>query len=345
MPHMAMPGSSFFCFKDKVNYNLISGNDVCVVQRCCTPPQFEFLKIAVALNMKIIYDLDDDVFDIPESNPAFGTLMSLRDGFITCMRMVDVITVSTQHLARVVKKNVKDLTSIRTGKQIPVIVIENRIEPRLFTKAVPPKQPLTIGWAGSSSHIGDLPLIEKPLVDIATAYPGVEIEFRGCPPTVDSGLAKMKNFKHKYWMPVPEFGTRMPTWGWSIALAPITNHPFNSSKSCIKMIEAAWCGIPCLASWERPYEEFCSHDPELKYLLCAGESVFRRKLFELVVDKEFRDDLGRRMRAVVNRHYKLLPNTPHEGWLQALQAAMDGPHVSELAIEPYKVNVPDRKPN
>src|SRR6266403_2129133 len=81
MPHLNMPGSSFFCFAQRPNFNVIAGNDICVVQRCCTQAQFEFLKVVAGLGMKIVYDLDDNVWNIPEYNPAYQGLMHQREGF------------------------------------------------------------------------------------------------------------------------------------------------------------------------------------------------------------------------------------------------------------------------
>lgn len=313
MPHVAMPGSSFFHFgAQSPDFAKIAGHDICVVQRCCTIPQFELIKACKQLGMKVVYDLDDNVWEVPEYNPAHIPLQHYRDGFGACIRMVDVCSVSTQVLAKAVKRHVKQLT-------VPVVVCGNRIEESMFTAPAFPSSQLTVGWAGSSSHIGDLRLIDNAVLSCARERPDVMFEYRGCVVDEAAPVRALPNWRHRLWTPVAEYVARMPVWGWSVSLAPVTEHEFNNSKSCIKMVEAGYCGIPCLASWVDPYSEFCSHDDELRWLLCAGASSFSTKLRVLLNEPERREALGMRMRNVVAKHYSY--RQPHEGWAEVFRAA------------------------
>ncbi len=189
---------------------------------------------------------------------------------------------------------------------------------RLFAQPAKPN-PLLVGWAGSSSHIGDLNLVEEAVVTVGAERPDVAFQFRGCVLAEDSPILKVPGFQHVLWTPVAEYAARMPVWGWGVALAPVHDLMFNDAKSCIKMIEAGYCSIPCLASWVRPYEEFCSKDKELEWLLCRTPAEFTRKLRCLVNEYERRMELGRRMRMVVDQHYSF--NRPHEGWEKVLELA------------------------
>jgi len=316
MPHLSLPGSGYFWFSQAPDFGIIAGYDVCVVQRCYTGKQFKFLEVAAQLGMKIVYDLDDDVWDLPTYNPAHAYLTRYREGFVACMRMVDLVTVSTRTLAKIVRKNMKVPFNPRTGKEIPIVVAENRLYQPMFALPSIASDKVVIGWGGSSSHIGDMTIVESVLAKIGEDYPSLAIEFRGCEVSPESPLLKLKNYRFFYWQPVAEYCVRMPRWNWSIAIAPVTDHPFNASKSCIKMLEAAYCKIPCLASWVRPYEEFCSHDSELQWLLCAGQSSWDHKLRELINDKARREFLGERMHKVMLEHYTY--DQPHEGWAVAL---------------------------
>ena len=238
----------------------------------------------------------------------------MRQGFIDCIRFTDLVTTSTKTLKKRIRSNVKNMVNIATGKEIPIVVTENWMDERLY--ATPVKRPqFIIGWSGSSSHVGDLLMVSDALRSVAEERPDAFIEFRGCEP--DETLRSMRNFYHKPWTAVAEFSARMPVWGWSIALAPLTDHPFNDSKSCIKMVEAAYCRIPCLASWQKPYDDFTSHDPELRWLLCAGPSAWKPKLRELLNDDARREDLGQRMYNVMHEHYSFAQQ--HPGWTEAFQ--------------------------
>lgn len=318
MPHIAMPESGFFYFEQKPDWTKIAGYDRVVVQRCCTNAQYEFLRVCQALGMKIIYDLDDNVWEIPKYNPAYGAFNAYRLGFNACIRMVDVVTVSTRVLGQAVRKHVghRQMFNLVTGKPIPIVVAENRIEERLFVRPAQP-DPLLVGWAGSSSHIGDLDLVEDAIEQCAAEFPAMQFEFRGCVLAEDSRIRNVPGFRHKLWTPVAEYAARMPIWKWSVALAPVHDLPFNASKSAIKMVEAGYCGIPCLASHVQPYADFCAKDRELRWLLCVTAGQFTRKLRELLNEPERRAELGARMRAVVDAHYSY--NRPHEGWTEALE--------------------------
>jgi glycosyltransferase involved in cell wall biosynthesis len=316
VPHFSIDGSAFYCFNQKPDFNRIAGYDVAVVQRCCTQEQFNFVKLCKLLGIKVIYDTDDDLWDLPDYNPAAEMFKQLRSGFDACIRMADVITVSTRTLGKVVNRRVKDRVNLITKVEIPIVVVENKIDKRIFVDPVPSDK-LIVGWAGSSSHIGDLELVAPAVNSLSTSYPDVEFQFRGC--EIPKAIDRHSNVTHKFWSAVSEYGARMPLWGWRIALAPVTAHDFNNSKSPLKMIEAGYCKIPCLASYVDPYFEFCSHDKELMWLLCPGKINWFPKLRELINDEARRTDLGNRMRSVVDKYYSF--DVPHEGWQKAIATA------------------------
>jgi hypothetical protein len=313
-PHQNIPGSSFYCFANQPNFDMIAGCDIVVVQRCCSQAQYNFINTCRSLGSKIIYDLDDDVWDLPESNPAHVPLTQMREGFVACIQLTDLVTVSTKTLEKRIRANVKPLRNRFTGRDVPVVVAENWMDQRLY--ATPRKDNrFIIGWSGSSSHIGDLAMTYDALNAVSDERPDALVEFRGCDPSED--MKRIRNFYHKPWVPVAEFSARMPVWGWSIALAPVTDHPFNSAKSGIKMYESAYCKIPCLASWVKPYDDFTSHDPELRWLLCAGQGNWKPKLRELIHDEGRRNDLGQRAYNVLTKHYTF--NRVHPGWREAFE--------------------------
>ena len=170
MPHLHYTGSSFYIFAQKPDWDVIAGKDVVVVQRCCTQPQFDFLKTAGALGMRIVYDLDDNVWELPEYNPAARVLNMHREGFNACIRMVDVVSVSTRTLAKALRKHVKFMINMRTHKEIPIVVTENRIAECMFVDPVR-KPEVIIGWSGSSSHVGDFGVLEEALAKVAVDHP------------------------------------------------------------------------------------------------------------------------------------------------------------------------------
>lgn len=314
LPHLNLPGSSFFIFAGQPDWKQITGHDYVGVQRMCTEPQFEFMKVCRSVGQKVFMDLDDLVFHLPSFNPSQQIFHQHAEGFRRCLRAADVISVSTPFLADALKKEVQPLKNVFTQKEIPVIVVANKMDERILAPVQPRREELVVGWAGSNSHSGDLQIAMPALRALKAERPDVVIQIRGCEPPPEIG----DMVEWRQWMPVPEFSSRMPTWGWSLALAPLVQHNFNSAKSCIKAIESAYCGIPTLCSWVPPYEEFCSHDAELGWLLCSNPLAWKRKLRELVHDEGLRQELGQRCLRVAQEHYSW--NRPHTGWQQLLDA-------------------------
>jgi hypothetical protein len=253
------------------------------------------------------------VWHIPPHNPAHEMLTMHKQGFLACMSIVDAVTVSTKPLARIVQ-------SLTKKRKLPVFITENRICTKLFANPVM-KEQITVGWAGSNSHqgvpgqpgTGDLGVIESAIHFTAKHYAGVRFEFRGGQPAEE--IMQLPNVVHYGGVPIAEYASRMPLWGWHIALAPVTMDEFNRSKSSIKMVEAGYCGIPCLATRIEPYERFCSFDPDLRWLLCSKEADWINKLRELINEPERRAELGRKMRVVTQEHFSF--DKPHDGWLDA----------------------------
>jgi glycosyltransferase involved in cell wall biosynthesis len=306
--HLNLPGSAFYCFAGRPSFELITGHDIVIVQRMCLQTHMDFLKICKQLGLKIVMDLDDNVWELPEYNPAKKVFDSWGEGFKACLKMVDAISVSTPELEKAVRKHAGPLQSVYHGKDIPVFQISNKIDERVFAPVVQRKEKI-IGWSGSSSHIGDLVLIEDALLQIKEMHPDVAIEFRGCQPS-----EKLKDIvRHKTWSPVPEFCSRMPTWGWDIALAPLTDHNFNQSKTAIKVLESAYCHIPTLMSDVKPYGRFASKDKALQWLLCDRTEDWVSKLHALLTDDAKRVELGEKSYQVMHEHHSW-QSGPHEGW-------------------------------
>lgn len=293
MPHLNIPHSRFLFTEGAPDINAMSECDIVVVQRLMMEGNVQFLNVARAHGLKIIYDLDDNVWNLPASNPAahfFHREESVK-GLEACAQYADAITVSTKELQQVVRHQWSWMKNTTTGKSIEIIHIDNAIDFKLFQPPVLPRDEdkIVIGWAGSNTHGGDVKLVWELLPYILEKYPNVFLEFVGqaCP-------EKIKFHERVFqrpWIHVSEFHARFATWNWDIALAPLQQHKFNRSKSSIKMQEAGALSTPCLAQDIAPYKYFCSFSKSLDWLLC-DDWDWEKKLCTLIEDKSFRKDIG-----------------------------------------------------
>lgn len=294
--HLEIPNSRFLFTEGTPDINSMSECDILVVQRLMMDGNIKFLEVARAHGLKIVYDLDDNVWNLPASNPAakFFHRDESVAGLQHCASWADVITVSTKELRKVVLHQWSWLKNAQTGKDIPVMHIDNRVNFKLFHLPLLAKDEdkVVIGWGGSNTHEGDVALVWKMLPSILEKYPNVFLEFVGQAPPAT--LKYHERVKQREWCHVSEYHNRLATWNWDIVLAPLEQHKFNRSKSSIKLQEAGAIGVPCLAQDIAPYQYFCSFTKSLEWLLC-DDWDWEKKLCTLIEDKAMRRDLGQLM--------------------------------------------------
>lgn len=310
IPHLNVEDSHFLFTAGTPPMNEIAECDVVVVQRMFLADNIPFLKIARTNGIRIIYDLDDNIWQLPKKNPTYHIFSdeAHQKGFAACAEWADVITCSTVQLRDVMLDHLGHLRNVASNKEIPIVHIDNAIDLRLFPRTTVPKDEdkIVIGWGGSNTHLGDIADVWNLLPDLLEEFPNLYLEFVG-----HEGPASVRNHPrvtNRQWCHISEFAARYATWNWDIVLAPLEQHRFNRSKSCIKMQEAAAIAAPCLAEDIAPYRHFVKKTPELHWLLCDNYS-WKKKLRELIVNKQLRKELGQAMYQNLHDNFNITRTT------------------------------------
>lgn len=314
MPHLNYPRSQFLFRLGTINFSEFAGQ-VVVVQRQVGPRNLTALKALRAAGYKIIYDLDDNVWQLPQGNPMKRIFQSVQEHFDPCVAEAHVITVSTRGLQSMVEQKLGYL-----GK--PVILCQNAVDTRLYRDYTVGRDDgqTVIGWAGTNTHWHDVKEAWGVLPEVLDEFKYVRMEFVGQPPP--EKIQKHERVRMRAWSPVGEFPGRLASWGWDIALAPLEQHRFNVSKSPIKLIEAAISKTPTLCSDVGPYHDFCAlGGDDLRWLLCSFESQWGKKLRRLVAEPEWRRHLGELAYNVTERFFHI--RSVVHNWKRAAQMAMD----------------------
>lgn len=241
-------------FNDLLEYHTI------YVQRIHDWESFYMLERAKKAGKRIVYDLDDDIFNIDKDNPASRVIR--RDeqmAAVACMRLADAITTTTSTLATVIRGATEGLEAI---------IIPNAIHPE--DGWIP--TPLTgsqdgfqrIFWQGGESHGED---------------------WAECIDAVDAVLSERANVRMVilgYLSPILYRYVQRPAWKGKVeflefrdpetyfkimkfvraevGLAPLKDTPFNRSKSELKFLEYSAMGIPTVASDVKPYADIITHE-------------------------------------------------------------------------------------
>jgi glycosyltransferase involved in cell wall biosynthesis len=313
IPHLHTTQSMFLFRPDRLHLNELKDREVVVVQRQVTPENLKAMKMLKASGKKIVYDLDDNMWELPSWNPAAKIFKEMREGFEVCAAEADVVTVSTRGLQAACEIHLGAL-----GKRM--LIVPNAIDFELFRPSVLDRDDgnVLVGWGGSNTHSGDIVEAWDVLPALVRRHENLKLEFVGMDgPKELRGHARVNT---RPWVPVGEFANRLSAWSWDISLAPLSDIRFNKSKSNIKVLESAAMKIPCLMSDVQPYHEFAFlGGPDVEWLLCNTKLQWKEKLERLIEDAEWRKHLGQVMYDTAKKYFDI--NVIKNNWAYALNHA------------------------
>jgi GT2 family glycosyltransferase/glycosyltransferase involved in cell wall biosynthesis len=265
--------------------------DVIVTQRHALPD----LKSADALaaharltGAKLVYDLDDDLLNIPPTHPDAAALRPRAAIVRRMLEAADSVWLSTQSLKQ-------SLSTIRPD----AIVIENRLDERIWTEPSIPNpfrdEPVRILCMGTSTHDRDFALIEPALGRLKREYRDrIVIDIIGMTnqDSLADGLTRIgppAQAGRSYPGFVDWLVTAQPRW--HIGLVPLLDTAFNRSKSSIKTMDYAAMGLMVLASDVPVYQGSLADGP-------AGQLVANTpNAWYAALDWFIRDQAARRSAA------------------------------------------------
>jgi hypothetical protein len=203
--------------------------DVCIFQRQAGKAAVEAAKYMKECGMKIVFDLDDNVWEIPQSYAIKkGFTPEILETFDEMIDLADVVWVSTIELSRYIN-DPKVLV-------IPNAIDLNRYQFNSFNYEG------SIIWRGISTHVDDLGQNRKAVEQI-----GVE-EFWGYNPVVNPPKLKLPNARHVIGLdPAIYLNTLLMAKPKAIVV-PLVDNLFNEAKSNIAWMEATLSGAVCVSN-------------------------------------------------------------------------------------------------
>ena len=204
---------------------------------------------ARATGAKLLFDLDDDLLNIPHAHPDAPKLRPFAPVVRRMLTAADTVWVSTRGLA-------ERLTSLRPD----AMIIENRLDERIWIQPPERHQPRDQRWdhpvrilcMGTSTHDRDFAMIEPALLRLKAEHGHrIVIDVLGMTnraelPASLNRIAPPTHAARSY----PGFVNWMTSVRprWHIGLAPLLDTPFNRAKSPIKALDYAALGLAVLAS-------------------------------------------------------------------------------------------------
>lgn len=230
--------------------------------------------------IKIIYDLDDDFFNLTPETNLYRVRENLLREIKTLASYADVMTVSTPRLKELSKR-------IFDGE---IRVIPNMLDLDIWApNRLKDDGRVRIGWAGSPTHSKDIMQIYSALKRILEDRPEVDLIFFGyCPKDFlefGNRVSFVKGGSYDY------FVDTFPRLGIDVGVIPIVESEFNISKSSVKFAEYCAIGLPTVVSNLPPYKEVVRDGVD--GFLVSNKDQWYDKLMFLIEDQEGRSYISK----------------------------------------------------
>jgi hypothetical protein len=214
---------------------------------------------------KVIYDIDDALDLIDETNPFYYNVKKDTNSEKEMLKHADHITVAT-----------KGLETYMKGKtNTPITIVPNCYNPDEWTYQRPEREGIRIGFAGSTTHVDDLIMVLPAIAKLQQIYDVKFLimgfspnsyetwlrEFRFAATTekakqaLDKLIPLMENIKFE-WIPYIDFDLYPSTlinMALDIGICPLKDTPFNNCRSASKAMEYTLAGALALASDTEAY--------------------------------------------------------------------------------------------
>ncbi|QEQ93583.1 glycosyltransferase [Streptomyces phage Zuko] len=260
--------------------------DVIIGQRVCMKgPSSLWVRWAKEGQKKLVYELDDDLWNIDPSNERAYYYFNDRDlqrRLLENIKLAHVVTVSTPELAEMVWEKTRHPNIHVIPNAVPAWLTDHE-----------PGQNHHVGWGGSPTHHGDFGLLRQGMKKFLQHNPDKTFHTIGMDYAEWMKLPKGQCV-HTPWVPTPEDFFR--TIDYLVGVAPLADTVFNRSKSDIKFLELAALGIPTLASDVAPYRSIKDGDTGV---LIKNDHEWGRTLKATVDEPETFHEMGERARQYV----------------------------------------------
>ena len=214
--------------------------DTLIMQYRYSPSDIKRLaELKQVCDTRLIFELDDYAIDPPKKNDhARNQPGNVREMLGQAIGLCDRLVVSTEPLADALSSFHHD---IRVVPNMLAASLWEGLRSARQTSARP-----RVGWAGGTSHRGDLELMQGVVQALADQVDWVF--FGMCPPMLQPYI---KEFYPN--VPMVEYPQQLASLNLDLALAPLEQNLFNECKSNLRLLEYGVCGYPVICTDIKAY--------------------------------------------------------------------------------------------
>jgi glycosyltransferase involved in cell wall biosynthesis len=261
---------------------------------------------------KVVYDIDDLIWEIQEDNAAYSTYAPGSEG----RAVITDIIARGAHRVTCTNDFLRKGIAQYTGKSLKEIeVFKNYIDLDLYSWKSPLKDnyEVKIGYFGSSSHFNDLVnpgfvnglqrlMEEDPRIRFYTIGAMIQQIKKKFGPRYTTGFGDHDIYKWVNMMPLMMQDV-------DIVVAPLVDITYARAKSSIKFLEYSSMAIPGCYQDIRQYQEVVEHGKN--GFLCKTKDDWYKHLKELADSVEFRRRIGKKSYKTVKKDWTIQKNVKH----------------------------------
>jgi len=222
--------------------------DTIVIQRPVDQSVIELVDQAHTNGMKVVYELDDNLWDLPTWNQAHPFWSPVRIAITSeILKRCDRAVTTTEYLANIMRQFNKD-----------VMVVPNAIFDQKYIDLptqLSYKTKTVIGWVGSSFHKKDTEIFKTLIRLLLEKYPDIGFLMMGEPPPKELSPFANRVIALPFVEPI-YYHQILSSFNMHIGLAPLVDHNFNRAKSPIKLVEYLYTNTFPICSDIEPYANF-----------------------------------------------------------------------------------------
>jgi len=310
--HLAMQHQDEYhvTISGRLDTTQIGKYDVVILQRQYKPDVFGPVVKMKEAGSKLIYEVDDDLFHIPEWNTAHTTLSAagVQRGIRAFLELVDAVFVTTEALAAVYRKYCKK-----------VYVLPNSLDLDFFTPSPRNSAKPVVCWQGSLTHSNDLKIMQDCFYKLGKNKDIMLKMWCG----FDKNNKPIFDIPGAYTIPLVTFESFYQMFSQmdgDVGLAPLTTVPFNRSKSNLKFLEYTMQGMVTVASDFGPYKDTIINNET--GILISDNRDWYAAVMSVIEDKAYKNTLLKNAQAFVKEHFDMRKN--YKLWKTAIDEIVGG---------------------